>query len=169
MPGKRLINRRGVTITELAIAIAVSSIVTLVVGVVLVDGHRGWTRMYNRAYSDVVTDSYVARKTFDSVIRKASREMFLIDNAGTWIEIYYYSSSSADDVNRYARFYTSGDQLYVEYGTLDPRTTTSVESICSNVSSCVFKSTGRSIQMILTLDNGSQSATVTTSAVMHNE
>ncbi len=61
--------QRGFTLIELAMAAAISTIVILGVGVLLVDSQRGWIRMYNRIYSDVVTDSYVARKTFDVVIR----------------------------------------------------------------------------------------------------
>ena len=84
--------QRGFTIIELVIAAAIGLIVTLGIAVILVDSQRGWQRMYNRIYSDVATDSYVARKTFDSVIRKASSETFLLDAAGSWIEVYYYGT-----------------------------------------------------------------------------
>jgi len=38
----------------------------------------------------------------------------------------------------------------------------------SNVSSCRFSQIGTSVQMLLALNNGSQTATAVTSAVMHN-
>ncbi|MHC4153815.1 MAG: hypothetical protein ACYST6_02650, partial [Planctomycetota bacterium] len=72
--------------------------------------------------------------------------------------------------DRYALFYTSnaGD-LNVEYGILEPRETLRVQTICSNVTSCTFMGQGRSAQMVLTLDDGSQTVTTVTSAVMHNQ
>jgi hypothetical protein len=156
--------------TELAIAIAASVIVMVGVAIVLVDGMKGWNRMYNRAYGDVVTDSYVARKLFDTEIRKASRERFLVDEDGGWLEIYYYFNAASAEPDRYARFYTSnGGELKVEYGILEPRETMRIQTICSNVTSCTFMGQGRSAQMVLTLDDGSQTVTTVTSAVMHNQ
>ncbi|MHC4212214.1 MAG: hypothetical protein ACYSWP_02465 [Planctomycetota bacterium] len=161
--------RSGITIIEVAVAAMASVIVMVGVGIAIVDGQRGWNRMYSRTYADVVTDSYVARKMFDTAVRKSSREMYLIDDAGQWVEVYYYSSPGASEVDRYARFSVSSGDLNVEYGELDPRSTSSVQTVCSNVSSASFSGTGTAIQMILNLDDGSQSATVTCSAVMHNQ
>ena len=167
---RKLTAQRGFTIVELVLAIVLAAMVMFGIGVVVVDSQRGWHRMYDRIYSDVVTDSYVARKTFDRVIRKASGERFLLDDAGDWIEVYYYADSNSTDVDRYARFYYEGDgQLNVEYGRLDPRETLSIHTVCGNVSNCVFKGVGCSAQMILTLDNGLQTATVISSSVMHNQ
>ncbi|MHC4477501.1 MAG: hypothetical protein ACYTEL_17780 [Planctomycetota bacterium] len=169
MRKNKLPRRGGFTITELVISIVACVIVTLVVGVVLADGQRGWNKMFNRTYSEIVTDSYVARRTFDLVVRNASRERFELDAAGNWLEVYTYSSDTAPDPDHYARFYVSGDQLMLERGQIDPRSTLSVDPICSNVSNCTFCRIGRSAQMVLTLDDGTQSATVTCSAVLHNE
>jgi len=174
MPKKKRSFQSGFTIVELAMAIGISVIVVLGIGVVLVDSQRGWNTMYNRIYSDVATDGFVARRTFDAVIRKASSEKILLDSAGNWIEIYYYADSSSTAVDCYARFYYDNGTLKAEYGDWDPddsdpRTVTRTDIISSNVSSCVFKGQGRSVQMILTLDNGTQTATVTSSAVMHNQ
>ena len=65
-------------------------------------------------------------------------------------------------------FYTANGNLNVEYGQLDPKETLSTETVCGNVSGCMFKQLGRSIQMILKLDNGTQTNTVVSSAVTHN-
>ena len=163
-------HRGGFTITELAITAVASVIVIGGIGVVLVDGQRGWNQMYSRTYAGVVVDSQIARRMFDSVIRKASREKLLVDPFGNWAEIYYYSSPSSTEADLYARLFTSGDQLDIEYGRLLPtRQTLRVDTVCDNVQSCVFKFTGRSIQMILSLDDGSQAVTVVCSSVMHNE
>ena len=167
---KRIRKRQqGLGLTELMIAIAVAAIVILTVGVMLVDGQRGWNLMYERVWGDVETGGYIARKTFDSVIRKASRESFLLGDSGEWIEIYYYSDDDAAVVDRYARFYCSDGDFNLEYGSLNPIETLSVQTVCGNVSDCVFKRAGRSAQMILTLDDDSRTSTTTVSAVLHNE
>ena len=165
---KRLKARRGFTLIELIIATAIMVIVMLAVGMVLVDGQRGWSNMYNRTQSGVVTESYAARRKFDSVMRKASGEWFLLDSGGSWIEVYYYASAGSALVDRYTRFYVAGGNLYVEYGQLNSKITLSVETLCGNVSSCVFKQAGKSVQMVLTLDDGEQDNTIVCSAVLHN-
>jgi hypothetical protein len=169
MSTKRHPVRGGFSMMELVIAVAMAVIVIVGIGVVLADGQKGWHRMYNRVYGDVATDGYIARKTFDAEIRKASRERLTLDSAGAWVEVYYYSSDSATSPDRYARFYTASGDLILEKGTLDPRSTSGTHTVCSNVTSCFFTAAGRSAQMILTLDDGSRSATVTASAVMHNQ
>ena len=165
---KRLRASRGFTIIEAMIAIAIMLIVVLAIGVALVDGQRGWNYMYDRIYSDVVTDGYIARRKFDAVLRKASRDKFLLDPAGGWIEVYYYADDTSTVVDRYARFYTANGDLNVEYGQLNPKATDTIETVCGNVSSCTFVQLGRSIQMILKLDNSTQKNTLITSAVTNN-
>lgn len=159
---------RGFTLIELITAMAIMLFVILAIGMTLVDGQRGWNNMYERMHSDVVTDGYFARRKFDSVLRKASREKILIDPAGSWVEVYYYASDASTVLDRYARLYTSGNKLNVEYGQLDPTSTLSTEIVCENVSSCTFEQLGRSIQMVLKLDNGKQTNTLITSAAANN-
>lgn len=161
--------QQGFTLVELAITTVVFAIIMVAVGVSLVDGHRGWNSMYNRVYSDVVTDSYVASKMFEAMVRRASRERVLFDEAGNWVEVYYYADSDSSAVDRYMRFYGSDGALNVEYGQLNPRETLATETVCENVSECVFKGAGRSVQMMLILDDGSQAVTVACSGVMHNQ
>jgi len=158
----------GFTVIELMIAMIFLGIVTVGVGIVLADSQRGWNQMYNRIYSGVVTDGHVARRMFDTVIRKASRQNIQVDGAGTWVEVYYYADANSAVVDRYARFYLSGEELKVEHGNLDPGDVLSTRRICPNVSSCVFTTTGTAVQMVLRLDNGSERATVMSSAVAHN-
>jgi len=159
----------GFTLVELVITAAITSIVALAIGVVIVDGQSSWNHMYDRVNSDVVTDGYVARTKFDVVMRKASREKLLIGDSGGSVEVYYYADDSSTVVDRYARFYTADGDLNLECGQLDPRTTLDVETVCGNVSACTFKQVGRSVQMILTLDNGTQTNTVVSSAVTQNQ
>ena len=168
MSQKRLRMLKGFTLVELMITTVVMIIVAGAIGIVIVDNQRGWSNMYGRINSDVVTDGYVARKKFDSAIRNSSSEKIVLDAAGNWIELYYYASSASTALDRYVRFYEADGDLNVEYGTLDPKVTLSVETVCGNVSDCTFKQVGRSAQMILTLDNGTQTNTVVSSAVTHN-
>lgn len=165
---KKLISARGFTLIELITATAIMIFVILAIGMALVDGQRGWNQMYDRMYSDVVSDGYVARRKFDAVLRKASREKFLIDPAGSWVEVYYFATDASTVLDRYARFYTSGGKLNIEYGQLDPKSTLSNKTVCENVSSCTFNQLGRSIQMVLKLDNGKQTNTIITSAITNN-
>lgn len=159
----------GFTLIELMITMAICTIVVLGLGVLMADSQKGWNKMYQRVYSDAVSDGYVAKIKFDSIVRKSSRGNFLIDPMGKWVEVYYYQDLKATVPDRYARFYESGDDLNVEYGRVDPRETLSTETICSNVSDCLFLGSNGSVKMNLSLDDGQQQLTMLTSAIMHNE
>jgi Tfp pilus assembly protein PilV len=167
-PRKRL--RTGLTISELLVATVIVVIVVLALGTVIADSVRGWHKTYDRVYANVRTDSFVARKAFDQVIRKATSQMHLVDSGGMWLEVYYYSTNSAPVVDRYARLYTASGALLVEHGiwTAGAKSALRTDIVCENVASCVFKADGRSAQMVLTLDDDSQNIVVVTSAVMHN-
>jgi len=161
-------NTRGFTIVELMVAVLMLGVVILAVGMVLADGQRGWSDMYSRVYSDVVTGGHVARRTFDSTIRKAGLDYISLADDGSWVQVQYYQDDTSTDFDRYARFYIDGDALKIERGTLDPLASLGSTTICSNVTSCVFSRIGKSVQMVLKLDNGSQQLTVVSSAVAHN-
>ncbi|MBL7184843.1 MAG: prepilin-type N-terminal cleavage/methylation domain-containing protein [Phycisphaerae bacterium] len=92
---KSLTASRGFTLIELITAMTIMLIVVLAIGMVLVDGQRNWSIQYDRIYSDVVTDGYVARRKFDTVMRTASREKVSLDDTGSWIEVYYYASDDS--------------------------------------------------------------------------
>ena len=169
MAHKRQINSRGFTIVELIITAMILIIVGFAIGVVVVNAQSSWNDMYDKMNSDVITDGYIARKKFDTVMRRASSQRYVLDSAADWVEVYYYASDSSTLVDRYARFYVSDGTLNFEYGQLSPRKTLDVETICKNVSDCTFKQVGRSVQMILTLDNKTQTNTIVSSAVAHNQ
>ena len=168
MVKKNLTSQRGFTIIELVIAMAVAIIPIFAIGIILSDSQRGWNSMYERVHSDVVTDSYVARKTFDAVTRKATWERITLAEDGSWIEVYYYADDDSTVLDRYARFYQAEGDLNVEHGDLGTGEIFTTYTACRNVSNCTFKAAGRSVQMILTLDNGTQTLTTVSSAVMHN-
>lgn len=173
MRKKKSKNQSGFTLVELMIATVLGLIVISGTAMVLADSQRGWNKMYNQIYADIIDDSYVARKTFDSVIRNASREFFTLSSDGSWLEVYYYADSSSATVDRYARFYSlaqSGSvKLFLEEGLLSPTQTLTTRKVCDNVSSCIFKRAGLSAQMILTLDDGSETISIVSSAVLHNQ
>ena len=168
---KRTKSRKGFTLVELVTAIVIASIVVSAICILLADGQRGWRVMYNHIYSDVVNDGYVARRKFDAIMRKASWQKYTIDDVSNeWIEIYYYQDANSTVLDSYAKFEFDSDlgELNFEEGMLDPLQTVNIQTLCGNVSDCIFTVDGRSVQMILNLDNGSQSVIVTSSAVMHN-
>ena len=161
--------RKGFTLVELMITAVIMIIVGLAIGVVIVDGQTGWNTMYDRVHSDVVSDGYVARNKFDAVIRRASKRRFVLAGDGSWIEVYYYADASSVAVDRYAYFFGTDGELKLEYGQLAPREVIGVETLCENVSECTFKQAGTSAQMILTLNDGTRTNTIVTSAVAHNQ
>jgi len=170
-PVKKRKLRYGVTLVELSIVIAISVIVILGVGIVLADSAHSWQKMYERANGQVETDTSVALKTFNAIVRRAISTNFLLDAGGRWVEVYYSSSVDLALADRYARFYYTGDpngQVNVEYGQRNPKQTLATQTLCNNVSSCVFKKSGKSILMILTLSRGSLTLTTASSAFLHN-
>jgi len=153
---------------EMMVTMAIMAIVGLAIGVVIVDGQTSWNTMYGRANSDVMTQGYAARKKLDAVVRGASRQRFMIANNGSWIEAYTFESDASTEVDRYWRFYESDGDLLAEYGTVSPRATLSVDTVCENVSECTFSQNGKAIQMTLTLDDGNQTNTIVSSVFAHN-
>jgi hypothetical protein len=169
MSKKRIAIQYGFTIIELIIAMTASMIVMLGVAIVLANSQKSWNQMYTRAFSDVVGDSNVAGIKFKKILRKASQYGFFVDNKGKDIEVYYYNEADSNDVDRYAHFYESDGDLNLETGKLNPRETLEVETICGNVTECLFTAAGRSAQMALTLDNGSRTISTVTCAFLHNQ
>jgi hypothetical protein len=165
---KNKTNNKGFTIMEVMVGAAMAVIVVLGTSIALSDSQRGWHQTYNRIYSEVVTGSHIAQRTFDTVVRKSSTQWFMLDGNKHWVEVYYYADANSISIDRYARFYAEDSNLYVEYGNRNPRGVLDTEFICGNVDSCEFQNTGLSLQMILTLDNDRERLTTTTSAKLHN-
>ncbi|MHC4482766.1 MAG: hypothetical protein ACYSW4_04380, partial [Planctomycetota bacterium] len=98
---KRTKNRKGFTVIELMIAVVFLGIVVFGVGIVVADSHKGYNTMYTRIYSDVVADGHIARRTFDSIIRKASSENIQVAEDGSWVEVRFYQDSESTELDRY--------------------------------------------------------------------
>ncbi len=161
--------RSAFTLIELMITTVIMAIVGLAIGVVIVDGQTGWNAMYGRINSDIAADGYVAQKKFDSVMRRAIQGRSVVAGDGSWVEVSSYATPASTTADRYWRFYVSGDELIAECGELEPRSTLSSETVCENVSECSFAQSGQAIQMTLVLDNGTQTNTIVSSAIAHNQ
>ncbi len=165
-------NRRGFTLTELSTVMVIAPVVLLCMGILLVDSQRGWNQMFNRVNSGVVNDAYVARKVFDAVVRKSSINRESLGDGE--VEVYYYNDpDNSTRLDRYARFYEDDAELLVDYGQLDsygnPSEITQTITLAHNVMAVNFYVDVACVQMVLRLDNGSESLIVMTSAMRHNE
>ena len=165
-------HRRGFTLTELTVVFAITSVVMLAMGIVLVDSQRGWNRMYDRAYGDMVADGYVARRAFDAVVHKSSMTSECLGEGE--VEVYYYDDpESSVSLDRYARFHTANAELLVDYGAMNsqghPHGRLQRLTLAHNIEDVDFYVTGPCVHMVLRLNNGSQRLTVMTSAIRHNE
>ena len=79
------IKNRGFTLIELMTATVLVVIVTFGIAVMFYNGQRGWNAMYNNIYSDVVTEGYVAKNRFDTVVRKSSIQNVVLDDTGQYL------------------------------------------------------------------------------------
>lgn len=167
MPKHRPLSSRGFTMPDLMIGLTIATVCMLAISGVLAGDQRAWLSVYGRVFGDVATGADVARRRFDTLVRQASKIGSVFDSSGAWIEVHYYAEASSSTVDRYARFYVAGGNLKVDYGQVNPRTIDTTQVLCGNVTSCLFLHTGDAAQMVLTLDDGSHTTTVTSAAVMH--
>ena len=165
----------GFTITELILAIAVSSILVLAIGVVMVDTQKGWMDSYAKVHGGAAADAMMAKAAFDKVIRKASRSIYHFDGLDD-ITVYCYDNWLAStELDRYARFYRSTDnpaEMYIQHGTLEggvKKDLTAEVLLASNVTDLEFKPVSGGIEMKLALDDGREATTVVSTAILHNE
>ncbi|MCF7955318.1 MAG: prepilin-type N-terminal cleavage/methylation domain-containing protein [Phycisphaerae bacterium] len=155
------------TLIELMVTLLISGIIVSAVGVMVADSSGWFSDSYGKIYSQPAIESLLARKTFEAVIRQSSDIGLEISPDGSSAEINYYSSP-ANQLDSYAQFYVSGTDLILEKGSLSPKTATSTETVCGNVSQCTFKAAGSAVQMILILDDGKNKQGSVTSAILHN-
>ena len=152
---------------ELTLAATALVVMILGVGMILADSHKSWNKMYIRT-NEVASGTYIAKNTFDSIVRRASIGSLSIDNDGAWVDVSYSSDPNSETIDRYALFYSEGGNFKVEYGQINPVQILRTQTICSNVTSCKFSQSGTSVQMALTLTQNGQSLTVMSSAYLHN-
>ena len=168
--------RHGVTLIEVVVVIAMVGIMTLGAGVLLANGQKSWGTLFGRVYGDSAIDSFAAQKAFDTVCRKASLRKHVLSEASDSLELYYWDGSSAASTpENYARFYQSGEEVFVEYGktrtgTWQPDTETDPTTIqiARHVDSLKFTFEGTSVQMYLNYTDADMTPMVC-SSVRHNE
>lgn len=162
--------RSGVTLVELAMVSVISVIVILAVTTLMADSQKGYSSIYNKANSDVANDNFAVRKVFTSVVRQCSNENSATDIAldGSLVRMQYYSVTSAESLDRYAKFYLQNGDLLLEKGVIMPESTLSLQMVCHNVSSVMFRKIGCSVFMFLELNDGTNSRKINTSAILQN-
>ena len=172
---KRIRSYLGFTITELVLAIAVSSVLILTMGVVMVDSQRGWMDSYAKVHGGATADAMMAKTAFDKVIRKASRSAYHFNELDDITVFYYDNWLTSTEPDRYARFYRSADnssEMYIQHGKFDEGEKEDVLAevlLASNVTDLEFKPINCGIEMKLALDDGRETTTIVSTAILHNE
>ena len=167
---------KGFTMIEVLVAIAMVGMMTLGAGVLLANGQKSWGQLYGRVYGDSAIDSLAAQKAFDTVCRKASLRKYVLGGSGNSLELYYWdASSTASTPEKYARFYLSNEEVFVEYGTTQtgtwqPDTAAPVTTVklAGDVESLTFTVQGTSVQMFLSYTDETMMPVVC-SSVRHND
>ena len=167
--------RQGLTLTELAVTILISSFIVMAVGMVMLDSHRGWLDSYAKIHGGAANDAAMVQVAFDKIVRKASGSKYLMGGLDDLTVYYYEDWLNSTYLDRYARFYRSTDnasEFYVEHGTIKADGTAQKLSdvqLCTTVTDAEFGPTSGGIEMKLVLDDGRETTTVLTTAILHNE
>ncbi len=188
---------RGVTLVELMITVLAAIVLIVAVVSILAEGHLGYRKLFRRVNSDVVRNSYEARLTFDRLVRKASIRRCDLRGGNNEAYVYYFSNPQSFiivDPDRYARFYLSGNQLWLEQGivtggfTNPPPALPTLSAAGSPVllardvtapAAGIFSVSGAGVRMAFLLDNETAAPagitkvetvkmSVTTTAIRHN-
>lgn len=72
--------RKGFTLIELVVTMAISSILVLVVGVLMVNAAGGWQQTYNKAHKQVKEDATAIALAFGNIGRMSNRTDYVIYN-----------------------------------------------------------------------------------------
>ena len=172
---KRVKNiKQGFTLVELVVTMTIAVMLIASVGFFMVDSQKSWARSYQRVYEGVTADGLVARKTFDAVCRKATMKRVEVGADGEYIELYYYQDPKSSEIDRYAQFYTYGDELRVDYGALDPgsfnlSSVSKTATLARHVKAVYFSVDGAAVQMMLDLNDGQDRVQVALSSLRHNK
>lgn len=161
----------GFTLVEFMVAVLISMIAIFAIGVVLIDSPRSFKHSYGRAQCDIVTQGYAARRLFDATVRKSIGASLKVPEDGKWLEVSHFGDEGSTFADRYSLLYVSNGQLNVQRGQLDAKGVKKSQdtwAVCDNVTACTFKQRGRSVRMVLSLEDERSSQTVVCSAVMHN-
>jgi prepilin-type N-terminal cleavage/methylation domain-containing protein len=170
------VRTKGFTLVEVSVVIAMVGIMTLGAGVLLANGQKSWGQLFGRVYGDSAIDSFAAQKAFDTVCRKASLRKYVLSGSGNSLQLYYWdSASTASTPEHYARFYQSGEDMFVEYGSMqagtwqpDAGAPVTTVKLAGDVESLKFTVEGTSVQMFLSYTDETIMPVVC-SSVRHND
>lgn len=164
--------RAGFTLLELIVTLLISSIMVAAVGVVMVDSHRGWLDSYAKVFGGAADDAAMSGAAFERIVRKASASRYQLNAPDDLTVFYYRDWQSSDELDAYSRFYRSADdprQFLLENGTLNPMQEQSTIQLASHVTGLRFLPFDGGVQMILLLDDGRETTTQVSAAILHNE
>ena len=164
----------GLTLMELMVTLVIIGIVVTAISVMFVDTHRGWLDSYAKIHGGAADDASMSQVAFDRIVRKASRSKYELNGLEDLTVYYYEDWQFSEELDRYARFYRSGvepTQFYVEHGEVKEGNLNVLSTVllASTVSDLEFKPTSGGIEMKLALDDGRESSTLVTTAILHNE
>ena len=101
--------RSGLSIIELVITMAISTMLISVVGILLVSGQRAWNRTYNSAHKQIKEDAQDVMITFSSIGRKSNRIDYTIyDISGSTFTAAVAQTANPEEV-------VSGDAVEFRY------------------------------------------------------
>lgn len=166
---------KGVTLTELAVTLVITALISLTIGVVMLDSHRGWLDSWRKVHGGAADDAVMAQAAFEKIVRKSFRGKYLMAGPDDLTVYYYADWQHSAGIDRYARFYrstTNPAELYVEHGTFngsENEERLSQVRLCTTVTDVEFKPTSGGIEMKLVLDDGRETAAVVAMAILHNE
>ncbi|MCU0915118.1 MAG: hypothetical protein MUC88_11215 [Planctomycetes bacterium] len=160
----------GFTLADMAVSLAIGTVLILILTVLLADNQKAFNEAYGGAFCTVAEEGFTTRTIFRKTIRQACAAAGTVSLApdGSWVAVQYYSRSGVSAPDRTARFERSGNELLLRRGVRDTGQTLSVETVCGNVASVEFSLAGEAVQMFLVLDDGASSQTVNTSAARRN-
>ncbi len=167
--------RLGLTLMELAVTILITSIIVTAIGVMMIDSHRGWIDSYAKIHGGAINDAAMVQVAFDRIVRKASRTQYLLTGQDDLTVYYYEDWLNSGYLDRYARFYrltNKPTEFYVEHGIIAEDGASQLLStvqLSTTVTDLEFKPTSGGVEMKLALDDGRETTTLLTTAILHNE
>jgi len=166
--------KAGVTLVELMVTMLIVSLMMIVIGVVMLDSHRGWLDAYRKVHGQAAADAATAQVAFEKVVRKASRSKYVMNAPGDLTVYYFQDWLYSEYPDRYARFYISpgGNNFYMDQGTRDENGSEEKQTtiqLCSTLTDAEFRPTDGGIEMKLVLNDGRETTTALTTAILHNE
>jgi hypothetical protein len=149
MTAKRYGNAGGLTLAELVTAMAVTSIIVLIISTLLVAGQRQWNKTYSYANTSIEADAVQTMITYGTLGRKSNKNNYVVYKltngsygkvlpptsdptsivAGDAVEFRYWDTDfdgsmldPAKTATAYAFFYLDGRNLKLDQGVYDSAT-----------------------------------------------